>query len=406
MRSLLGRLRRGGLAAASAWGLALELATLVSTVLSFTLPGVVLAVLQHVVRERESLADTARSCLSITLGLGALLTVLGAAGAAVVVDTLTALAVITILLTEFVAAPVLQVAASVVQAESGFAGATRLRLSLVAGRVLVLVALFAGDALTVASLGTAMLAISAVLALRALRVVGGRYEFPFTPGPIRVRHLRTNALHSAAISASALNTDGDKLVLAANDFVVDTGLYAAAYRVVSFGMVPVGSVVAATHRRFLEHEEGVARQHLDRALRFGLGAAAYGVVAGAGLVLVAPALPLVMGEEFEDSVVMVRWLAPTILLRSLTIFSLNGLMGLGKTGLRTVVIAANAVLAMALYLVLVPSRGWEGAAIGTLVSEAVAVVATWWALILCQLRADRALAGPVDALELRRVRAE
>ena len=63
--------------------------------------------------------------------------------------------------------------------------------------------------------------------------------------------------------------------------------------------------------------------------------AAYGVVFAVFGVIAAPMITLIVGDEFEGSVTIVRWLAPLVLLRSLAIFPLNGLMGLGYTRLRT-----------------------------------------------------------------------
>jgi O-antigen/teichoic acid export membrane protein len=418
-RRAVQRLRSDSIASESVWGLVFELVTLVGTILSFTLlgrtlgaagyggyaslyaivgplvtlasAGVVLAVLQHIVRDREPIAETARSCLTITILLGSALTVVGAGAAAFIIEGLTAIAILSILLTEFVTAPIVQVSASTVQAVTGFTDSVKLRLQLVIGRTVILVVLFASDALTVGSLGVAMLAFSAVLALRSLRQVGARYGFRFVPVRMHVRHLKTNGLYSAAISASALNNDGDKLVMAANRLVVDTGLYAAAYRVVSFGMIPITSLVAVSHRRFLEHEEGVRGQHLRRSLKFGAVGGGFGLLFGIGLFLGAPLLPLLMGDQFEGSVPMVRWLSPTVMLRALAMFSLNGLMGLNRVALRTVLIVINAVVAMALYIVLIPRYGWEGAAIGTLISELLVTTSTWWVLVACQRADDRAL---------------
>src|SRR5690606_6459061 len=110
------------------------------------------------------------------------------------------------------------------------------------------------------------------------------------------------------------------------------------------------------------NEEGVKGQHLDRSLKFSIGAGAYGLVFGVALFVAAPALPLVMGDEFEGSVTMVRWLAPIVMLRALAMFAINGLMGLGREGLRTVILIVNAVIALAMYIILVPIHGWEGAA--------------------------------------------
>lgn len=418
-REFVARIRSTELATESGWGLAIELTTLLGTVLSFTLlgrslgaagyggyaslyaivgplvtlaaSGIVLAILQHIVRDREPLAPTARSCLSLSLILGFLLTGAGWLIAAWVVETLDSVAIVSILLVEFVAAPLIQVAASTVQAGTNFTEAAKIRLRFLVARIAVIVVLFALDALTVANLGITMFVVAMVIGVHALRQVGRRYDFHFMPGAVRARHLKTNVLHSTAISASALNSDGDKLVLAANRLVIDTGLYSAAYRIVSFGLLPIGSLVQATHRRFLEHEEGVRGQHLRRSIRFGSIGGVYGVVAGIGLFVAAPLLPFLMGDEFTGSVTMVRWLSPVLCLRALGIFAINGLMGLDRLALRTVLIVVNSAASLVLYIVLIPIMGWEGAAVGTLISEALVAASSWTALTVCQRRDDRLL---------------
>ena len=86
---------------------------------------------------------------------------------------------------------------------------------------------------------------------------------------------------------------------------------------------------------------------------------------------------------------MMRWLSPLVFLRSLSMFALNGLMGLGRIGVRTLLIAIIAAVALALYILLIPHHGWKGAVAGTLSSEVLLVVAAWIALLVFQRRADR-----------------
>lgn len=414
-----------GLGADSAWSMAYEVASLLSTLLAFTLlsrtlgaegygayaslyavvsplitlasSGMTLALLQHAIRDGEPLGPTARSCLSLCVLVGAGLTVLGTGITQVVIHSpLTMIAIVSLLLVEFVVTPVMHIAAATVQIGTGFVGAAQIRLVFIVARTVILVGLFFTEELTLDNLGVLSVVVGSALCLVILPMVGRRYGFRLVPGRMFGRHLKSNFLYSTAISASALSNDGDKVVMAANRLVVDTGLYAAAYRVVSFAMLPITSVVTAAHGKFLEHEEGVKGQHLRRASRFGAAALGYGLVSAIGLIIVAPILPWIVGEEFEDSVQMVRWLSPVLLVRSLSIFSLNGLMGLGHHVLRTSLIIGNAVVAMTIYLVLIPRYGWEGAAVGTILAESIEVASTWTALVICQRRADRAIDAAED----------
>jgi O-antigen/teichoic acid export membrane protein len=376
---------------AEGYGAYASLFALVSPLITLAASGVTLALLQHTVRDGEGLAETARSCLTLALLLGVVLTVVCTGLAQVVVGTLSVLAIVTLLVGEFVIAPMVHIAAATVQVGTGYTGAAQIRLLFVVLRTVVIVVLFLLGELTLEWLGVTTAIVSGALAVGTLHRVGVRYGFALVPGVVRMRHFRTNLTYSTAISASALSNDGDKVVMAANGLVVDTGLYAAAYRVVQLAMLPVGSVVNAAHTRFLQHEEGERGQHLRRAVRFASLSIPYGVVCLVALLLAAPLLPLVVGDEFEESVTMVRWLSPVVLVRALSMFSLNGLMGLGHHAIRSTLIVANAVVAMTIYLVLIPRYGWQGAAIGTLLGETIEIASTWTALVILQRRADRAI---------------
>lgn len=421
LRTLRTRLT-GPAATEQVWALALEVTTLGGTILAFMLlgrslgaegygayatlyaiigpvvtlaaSGVVLAQLQHSVAEGESLAGTARSCLSIVLVLGSVLTVLSCAISFAIVDGLGPVAIVSIVAIELLTTPIVLVAATTEQAGTSFAGAARIRLLLVAGRAVAVIALFLAGALTVANLGVAHLVWSLVLGVYMLRRIGRRYGFRLVPGRIERSHVRTNFVFSTAISADAVGNDGDKVVLAANGFVTDTGLYAAAYRVIQLGLIPLGALANTTHVRFLERSR-VPGYHLRLAMRYSGIALAYGIAFGLAVIVAAPLLPIVVGSSFEDSVEIVRWLAPIVALRGLGMYSLNALLGLRRTGLRTGIVVANAAFGVVLYLTLIPSRGWRGAMAATLITEALQVIMTWTALVICQRRADREEASVV-----------
>lgn len=372
-----------------------SLYALIGPLVTLAASGVILALLQHAIRDGEPLGETARSCVSLSLSIGAVLLVVGGGLAFVIVEALDTTAIVAILCTEFLTAPLVHIAAATVQAGEGYTGAAQIRLVLVVGRASILVLLFAVDALTVASLGLSQLALTAVLAVVVMGRVGRKFDFDFRPGRVHLRHLKTNAIYSVAISAFSLQNDGDKTVLAANRFTVDTGLYAAAYRIIGLGLIPLGSVVEVSHKRFLEKGEGRPGRHLRLAMKLSGLMSLYSVFFIVAIIIAAPALPVVVGDDFEGSVEMLRWISPLVLLRCLAMFPLNGLMGLGRTGLRTVLIVVVAVFTMTLYIVLIPRHGWEGAVAGTMIGDGVLVVAAWVALVVHQRRADHALQEPV-----------
>ncbi|HEX7095054.1 MAG TPA: oligosaccharide flippase family protein, partial [Acidimicrobiales bacterium] len=94
---------------ASLYSIATPLITLAST-------GVALTLAQHVVREHEDLESTARSCVSLSIGAGLLMTLLGTCLALVIIDGLPLRAIVPIFLLEFVTYPTILIAASTIQA--------------------------------------------------------------------------------------------------------------------------------------------------------------------------------------------------------------------------------------------------------------------------------------------------
>ncbi len=107
----------------------------------------------------------------------------------------------------------------------------------------------------------------------------------------------------------------------------------------------------------------------------------YCTIAAAAVFFAAPvALPLVVGDGFSGAVTITRWLAPLMIVRGFTHFSLNALMGLGHVRARLWCIIISATVAMVLYVSLVPSMSWKGAVVGSYCSDAV-LAATSWAML-------------------------
>jgi O-antigen/teichoic acid export membrane protein len=416
LTSGIAKVRANGLASDSAWGLIVEAAQLISSLFIFKLllsslglegfgdytalyaimiplgtlaaSGVALSFMQHAIRENEDLNTVFRSCMSITILLGSMLAVIGVVIASHIVPELPLVSIGAIALLEFIAAPIGQIAAAAVLVRVSYAKAAQVRLIPIVARVIVVAILFALGRLTIQSLAVTFLAISAVIAFITVRVTAQRFQLTGSPGPIQFRHVKSSAVYSVGISGLSLQNDGDKAVLSAYNFRVEGGLYGAAYKIVQFGLLPISTLAASSHQRFLQHTEGDRGQHLRRTIRFAVITGIYGVIVALGLIAISPFLPIFMGEKFKPSVEIVRWLAPLVVLRGLAMFPINGLMGLGKTFARSALLVASAMLSMVLYITLIPGRNWKGAAIGTLIGEAVLAIAAWAMLLYYQRRSN------------------
>jgi O-antigen/teichoic acid export membrane protein len=210
---------------------------------------------------------------------------------------------------------------------------------------------------------------------------GRSTQIRVTPGAIERGHLKSAAFYSLGISGLSLQNDGDKTVLP-KYHGADAGLYAAAYRIVQFGLVPISSLLSSSLTTFMDHDEQAEGQHVRRTFRFTLVAAAYSVLFGLLIYVLAPTITESrFFEDYRDATSIIRWLAPFILARAVVMFAINGLLGLGRTGERTAILVGGGILSLGLYLALIPTYSWKGAIAGTLVSETV-VGATAWVLLL------------------------
>ena len=107
------------------------------------------------------------------------------------------------------------------------------------------------------------------------------------------------------------------------------------------------------------------------------------------ILLFAPALPLVVGDDYDRTAPLLTALSPLILLRALSLFPMNALLGLGRYGLRFVAIFSCTLLNVTLNGVLIWQFSVAGAVAATLLTDVVFVVVAWCCVASAQHRQDR-----------------
>ncbi len=390
--STLAFLLLGRTLGASGYGAYVGLYALIGPFLAPSQAGVLLAAMEHVVRDGEDPLEVARSCLSMTV-LSALLWVPLLSGVGLYwIDGLPALVTFLLVGTEFLLNGTLATSVGVVQALAGFSAATRLRIIGALSRIGLLTALALAGSLTLTTLAVGQVATLGAVAAFALARVSGLLRAPARPGRIQLRHVRSVVLYGLGIGASSAQSDADKFVLTAANHQADAGRYGAAYRLMQIVQLPVSALVGATHLSFLQPQEGPNAQS-RRAIRLSLIAMAYAVPAVVCLVAVAPLVPRILTREFAEATFILQLLSPVVILRGIGVFPMNGLMGLGRNALRTKLLLGNALLSLVLYAALIPSHAWRGALAATLVSELTLCASGWIALFLCE-RGRSSLARP------------
>lgn len=182
-----------------------------------------------------------------------------------------------------------------------------------------------------------------------------------------------------AVNDSAQTVFGavDQTMLARFSTLQATGIYSAAYKLIIVAFVPIQALLATTYSRFFHHGAvGLSEtaRFAKKLVPYSLG---YGIAACLGLVVIAPFLPLLLGDTYRDVVGALRWLAPVLIFRATLYFAGDTLTGAGFQGIRTLVQVLFAGFNVCLNLYLIPIYSWKGAAWATLASELLMMLSLW-----------------------------
>jgi len=402
----------------SAWTMGFEVALLVSVTFSFILLGsqlgaegygeyvglfaittplsavgsaAMLASMQYMFQEEKPVQQVMSTFLSLTLYGGAL----GVVGAIVLAElTLTSLsttAIVAMAISEIIVFPMGRVISAGVRALHGVPASVRVELAFVGARFILLISVFALSDLTIMRVSIGWLLVNSMVLAWLFVVVLAKDNVRPSLVVVRPRDLRVGAALGAPIFISDFQTNGDKIVLGAYGYKEELGLYGAAFRIVSMAMVPLRAMDIAVFHRFLQSDKTAIGQHTRRARQYSVASLLVITPIAAALWLFAPSLELVLGDEFSGSVTMMRWLVLWLPFRAVSGAPINGMLGLGRLGLRLLVLVIGAAAAMGIYLLLIPDMGWKGAVIGTVLGEIVLLIAAWAALIWAQRQHDQGL---------------
>jgi O-antigen/teichoic acid export membrane protein len=175
---------------------------------------------------------------------------------------------------------------------------------------------------------------------------------------------------SAAVYTGA--ADVDKTILLNTLGNVATGVYAAPYRLVQAVTAPVASLALTVVPRLFRSAD-THHGHSQISL-FVLVAAAYGAVAAAILYLAAPFLPMLLGEQFEASVQVLRAMIPYLILNCIRQLLASSMTTLDAQWLRNITEVCSLVLMLGSIALLAPRLGINGAVIGISLGELLFVL--------------------------------
>ena len=250
---------------------------------------------------------------------------------------------------------------------------------------LVLIILFVRDATKVTtvpvlqSLGDLVAAV-----FLAVPLLKGRWKWP-------VRSVvgelpRQSGLITISRSLRTIIVSFDVILLGLMVKSTDVGLYSAAYRIVFFVM----AIMYASHVAFLPE---MSRTGADQARMSSLLSRAIGLSVTVVLPfvvggwLIAPALmALIFGEAYRGGAVALQLLLVSILLIAVHGTTRNVFLARERLGTETTIVAIGVAVNIILNVILIPRSGIIGAAVATVIGEAVILVLAVVSIVSMGLR--------------------
>jgi O-antigen/teichoic acid export membrane protein len=183
------------------------------------------------------------------------------------------------------------------------------------------------------------------------------------------------------LSASNINNDVDKTMLASMATLEATGIYGSAYRFINIGNVPVGALFNATYPRFFQQGVKGIRNCFGFAKKLLPILIAYGIVSFFAFQIFAPLIPKILGAEYENAISTLRWLAILPATSGLQLLAADTLTGAGYQRVRSIIQVIAAILNIVLNLWLIPIKGLYGAIWATLISDTLRLITLWIVLL-------------------------
>lgn len=186
------------------------------------------------------------------------------------------------------------------------------------------------------------------------------------------RHIKPCAILFIPVIAVSLYKIMDKIMLGKITNMTQVGLYESAEKIIN---IPMGIITSLStvmlpkiSNLFANKEEKKIKNYIKKSMEFEFMSSSALI---GGLIAVAPIfVPLFLGEEFNDAIILVQCLATTIIFISIaSIVRTQYLIPLEKDKIYVFSVIIGAVLNLFINLILIPKFEAVGATIGTIIAE-------------------------------------
>lgn len=219
--------------------------------------------------------------------------------------------------------------------------------------------------------GYAYLACTTVTATVSIALVLSRLGAPRLKLRLSPEALWKGFHFSVSLSAQTIYNDIDKTMLARLSSLNATGIYGAAYRLIDVTFAPVLALLYSAYPNFFREGRAGISSSFSYAKPLLLRAAGYAAIVACAILVFAGVVPYVLGPEYAETTVALRWLSPLPLLKATHYFLSDTLTGAGHQGLRSAIQAGVALFNLLINLWLIPRYSWTGAAWSSIASDAL-----------------------------------
>jgi O-antigen/teichoic acid export membrane protein len=338
--------------------------------------------LQRVARDRGEYPTAFGEAIAATLISGAALLLVATVGGQLILPSSIPLELfLTIGLVELIFSRLIEICGQSFQAHARMRESSAMQVLLSVARLLAAGLLLQSRVEPTATTWTILQLGSTVIASGAAMIwTIGSLGRPTKPLWKAAQGARTGVFFSIGLAAQSIYNDIDKAMLSRLVSLSAAGVYGAAYKLVELVFAPVRSLLlASASTLFARGAEGAGKAY-DYSRRLIPIAAAYALVAGASILLLAPVAPVLLGPEYADAVSLIRALALLPILKVTHSFAADTLGASGHQSVRSAVQLGIAGTNVVLNLLILPAFGLWGAVATSLACELLLGVAMWTAL--------------------------
>lgn len=218
--------------------------------------------------------------------------------------------------------------------------------------------------------GSFYLAAAVLGAAYALWVLHRDFALGLTPCWLGLgRAMREGWPYAFGSASGKVYVDIDKLMLARLAGLDAAGLYAAAHRFVDMASIPLAALYGASTARFFRAGGQGMASAASYALRLLPVPLAYAVAVGVAFYGFADLLPWLLGAQYREAAVALRWLAWLPLVSVLRDVLHLAFIGADRQHVFVLVMSAGAAFNVILNLWAIPRWGWQGAVGATYAAE-------------------------------------